>query len=91
MTHTPGPWHIETETDSFGWVNHAINNGHNYGADVNAANARLIAAAPELLESLEWVMSEVDEHQEECPQTVLSDEAKDMARAAIAKAKGTPC
>ena len=45
--HTPGPWRVETATDSFGWVNHAVNSGRDYGSEQNAANARLIAAAPE--------------------------------------------
>ena len=45
------------------------------------ANARLIAAAPELLEALELVMDRlVDRHE--------TDEAAVHARAAIAKAKG---
>lgn len=43
------------------------------------ANARLIAAAPELLEALEWLL---DSDEVECP------EALSVIRDAIAKAKG---
>ena len=51
MKHTPGPWTVNTATDSFGWVNHAINWGRNYGDEQNQANGVLIAAAPELLDT----------------------------------------
>ena len=57
------------------------------GSGQEEANARLIAAAPELLEALEWVLGEY--------QVIFTDEtgkteneAIAFARAAIAKAKG---
>lgn len=48
------------------------------------ANARLIAAAPELLEALEWLVSDLqsDGCEEHIPMSIYS------ARAAIAKARG---
>jgi hypothetical protein len=63
MSHTPGPWHIETEQ---GW--HRIYANHhipqialcpigpvaNNGDDID--NAQLIAAAPDLLEALQAIM-----------------------------------
>jgi hypothetical protein len=48
--------------------------------DESAANARLIAAAPDLLEALELWLSAADIH--------TFDDAKAKARATIARAKG---
>jgi len=67
--HTPGPWsklpsgeakfiplrahHCEKLGFCIGFVNYDINDGH---GSIPAANARLIAAAPELLEFVkEWL------------------------------------
>ena len=53
-----------------------------------AANARLIAAAPDLLQTLQWLICEADE---DMPSEHRSDSftsALDAAIAAIAKAKG---
>ena len=52
------------------------------------ANARLIAAAPDLLEALRNLLAEYNQHIPEdatCPHILL---AADAARAAIAKATG---
>lgn len=75
LTHTPGPW-AHTDYGSIKDANNAT------VAEVlpggRTADARLIAAAPDLLAALEEVVS-------------LSDRdhaAWDRARAAIAKAKG---
>lgn len=71
--HTPGPWAIRTSpiTDTENWV-YAINSPKN-GGDVICdppnmesslyywpANAKLIAAAPDLLEALNELMTPVD-------------------------------
>lgn len=69
MPHTPAPWKIDNS------INTAINKGDKHIAMVNyykcgnpevdvygdehEANARLIAAAPELLEALEEVVTEL--------------------------------
>jgi len=87
MKHTPGPWGVNTATDSFGWVNHAINWGRNYGEEENQANARLIAAAPELLEALIDVLEACD-GLGPCDCGASSTCAICKAQAAIAKAKG---
>lgn len=90
--HTPGPWsklpsgeakfiplrahHCEKLGFCIGFVNYDINDGH---GSIPAANARLIAAAPELLEFVkEWLDRQG------------SDEnyMTAKARAAIAKAIG---
>jgi len=53
---------------------------NNTVTDEMKANARLIAAAPEMLEALEWLMNPKDQLDEQ--------DALDAASAAIAKAKG---
>lgn len=83
--HTPGPWHIEHTV-------HVLDENRTRIADVcdrydgtnnnfrssAEANARLIAAAPELLEALEKLLAATSGHQE----------FRDAAYAAINKAKG---
>jgi len=63
--HTPGPWEIDPDTrPGMEWNNHIVDStgnlticfmSHSGGLspDRDKANARLIAAAPELLEALE--------------------------------------
>ena len=60
MRHTPGPWHVDSTH-----VRHAINTndvhiamgniGPGLTEDEGIANANLIAAAPELLDALQWL------------------------------------
>ena len=81
--HTPGPW-SQKGRDIF--------SGTTYIADVKAnrlvppeeaeANARLIAAAPELLEALRDLVSPYDGNMDGAPTSIK------LARAAIAKAGG---
>lgn len=93
--HTKGPWHIGgrhkcTTYDAYGQRVSDSFEGVMVTQRSDAecqANARLIAAAPELLEALEWVLGEY--------QVFFYDETGKMeneviafARAAIAKAKG---
>lgn len=87
--HTPGPWSVNDRRDSG-----VMNNGVYVMADRNfvrvfnewgddemqLANARLIAAAPELLEALKAAVDEVDGT---FPFAFL-----EAARSAIAKATG---
>lgn len=87
--HTPGPWRATLVNDT-GWaVGPNTADGPDYVADVHmlttgrsdedsAANARLIAAAPELLDALRALVST------ERPW----DEVHDQALRAIAKAEG---
>ena len=90
--HTPGPWFIErrtydnettsyrvTASDGHGW------SGNRYMAVsgcIDEHDARLIAAAPELLEALAEISL--------CSQSSMSskEECGRIARAAIAKATG---
>lgn len=84
--HTPGPWHVTAmhkgirpsfrspgENGGF-----AICEMYADGRDV-VANARLIAAAPELLEACEACLARDD---------IADDELGVILRAAIAKARG---
>jgi len=94
--HTPGPWsklpsgeakfiplrahHCEKLGFCIGFVNYDINDGH---GSIPAANARLIAAAPDLLEALKDLadLYDTDEGCRSLPEYIA-------ARAAIAKAIG---
>ena len=96
--HTPGPWRISGESattvqadyraiNSEGGVLIARalgypNSGYFPSDDEATANARLIAAAPELLESLERCFNIMNNG------GTWSIEDQAAARAAIAKAKG---
>lgn len=99
IKHTPGPWTLESR----GWDNQLIYgqdervpDGRRFIADVSLmfdgaeANARLIAAAPDLLEQLRVTVMYL---QSAC--TVMGKESRQMAleivdeaRSAIAKATG---
>lgn len=97
--HTPGPWEIGGSLISFdgkpvGFVLHNPESTKGLGklwprdcdrfaprlpeAD---ANARLIAAAPDLLDALRYIV-------EWNPDNWSAERARDLARAAIAKAEG---
>jgi len=87
--HTPGPWRLTTLPEGR-WVE--VYGGHpedDVAQAVGVPNARLIAAAPELLEALERISAIgewLDDDQDvfaACYRTWVIE-----ARAAIAKAKG---
>ena len=98
--HTPGPWKVVHEEERYpGWngpIPHSIGTSDGetiiarcpdgWGAEDNA-NARLIAAAPELLDALSEIMSHrtpiPDEDSDYVPRLII-----DQARAAIHKATG---
>lgn len=88
--HTPGPWFYSQESIDHDWYIVTINGGL-IVANVNShwrqvANARLVAAAPDLLEALKAVVSawEVTGPIEAAERM---DAAIHAARAAIAKAE----
>jgi len=98
--HTPGPWiakngaptfiplrahHCEKLGFSIGFVSWEKDDGRG----LPIANARLIAAAPELLEALQDVLSRIEKSEEwwmDCPDRGGFD--AEVIRAAIAKANG---
>jgi hypothetical protein len=90
MSHTPGPWLTTESTEHWGRVNVTIQAAFTANdiatawqgnTETNRANARLIAAAPELLDALELISTATD-------RGFGIDYAKGCARAAIAKARG---
>ena len=86
--HTPGPWYALSEGVTDAAIGYrAIIDAHGYTvcnpSPMGEANARLIAAAPELLRALEFAKNELHYH----PAT-RNSEALEVVRAAIAKATG---
>ena len=85
---TPGPWNYCADEPD--WVTYSNDNiavarvtRYNTDAEAQHANAKLIAAAPELLEVLKLILSYHDDGN-----CVLHKEDVSMARAAINKALG---
>lgn len=97
--HTPGPWRAEwttrrAEGEERGWHVFEEENTDDgmlielpdqYG-DNHEANARLIAAAPELLEVARMTVTHIENIQENCPLTEHEEALLQAADAAIAKA-----
>lgn len=96
-THTPGPWKvgsvgsvfsIQSDTHCVAFTNSGSKSPEAVKAKIHqdaeqAANARLIAASPELLKALEEAINWNSHDDEGFPAVWL-----DQARAALAKAKG---
>jgi hypothetical protein len=89
--HTPGPWQVFTTKDGTRFIGIGDADGVGVtdprfglwrGGQEREANARLIAAAPDLLEALKWAIERLDLLAEQ------SDRAE-TARAAIIKAEAT--
>ena len=102
-THTPGPWTIHSEAAnaaSGSPINSEIRGGHHVvvrlgtmHADSTKANARLIAAAPDLLAALQAIygkaMPKADYAGGKATHYLVPKALVDAARAAIAKAEET--
>lgn len=91
--HTPGPWHtggyssrIIYAGDGFAVADATVFHGRHEGE--HEANARLIAAAPELLDVLQEVTRCLAWHEEQHG-VGMDRKAVESARAAIAKATGS--
>jgi len=94
---TSGPWFVAPDgfsvTDKRVWLDEE---GARHGETPNIvifaetkANARLIAAAPEMLEALKAFLAYDEQDGESDVEMMLAyGKARDMARAAIAKAEG---
>jgi hypothetical protein len=96
QTHTPGPWELNGDTitgkdtdlnrSPIATVSHFYRN-----REIDQANARLIAAAPELLEALEqaknWIYTHLDS-MNEGQKTVHDMKVLHDCWDAIAKAEG---
>ena len=93
MTHTPGPWKVEKQRALNGGTYYRIydtDDAHSVIAQVIGDgrieyhdNARLMAAAPDLLEALENLLFRAAQFYGEIPLDAIR-----AARAALAKAKG---
>lgn len=97
--HTPGPWRAFLNK---GVIGVAPANGQYRAGDIAIcsdhdsrrtneeamANARLISAAPDMLEALEALHDEIDEYQRINNLGGHDNHVMKQARAAIAKAKG---
>lgn len=97
MNHTPGPWQADSEGregwavnyDSCAeWSHVAVVRPNSEGSrpvddDEAEANARMIAAAPELLAALKKLLNETDDGTQLCARHIVDD-----CKAAIAKAEG---
>ena len=95
MKHTPGPWINHGRIPQNGGLPHSSVGAKTLLARVyseaygdikqEAANARLIAAAPDLLEALNAMLTHMGMDEDEWSKPTF-----EQARAAIAKARGTP-
>jgi hypothetical protein len=90
--HTPGPWAAGFDPDDDTYfvyalvddVNDGLDIAHCYGPD-ELANARLMGAAPDLLEALQEMVSIVAIHQD-ATNTKFAWAEMEVANAAIARA-----
>ena len=95
--HTPGPWcfhgqhsEIHSAIDENGnQVIADMNSDNDFTREVNAANARLIASAPDLLAALDALVQRcVSLDRSATHEGMLNCEAMAHARTAIARARG---
>jgi len=97
--HTPGPWHVGTQPDTFhtifsesgrmrlekeGTCLYPVAKTIDFEGEDGEANARLIAAAPELLETCKMMLWLIESEQWE----KRFDGETTILRTAIAKAEG---
>jgi len=94
MNYTPGPWEADTNrnhvVDTRGLTVAAISPGAARSAEQRDANARLIAAAPELVEACWDAISQIEYLHEKFSPTRSGEAVLSRLRAAIAKA-GAEC
>ena len=88
MTHTREPWY-EANTGNYQSLIVSENTGENIAVVYDRKNADIIAAVPDLLNELEWVVEYFDEHPyltegEDCAEACWLFNAKQTIR----KAKG---
>lgn len=93
MTHTPGPWNIAIRNRHEGecapglWItganNTVVDTGNLKAWPLSDANARLIAAAPDMLAALRWLVEAVEDNDAGSLESAVA-----RAKAAIARATG---
>ena len=68
IKHTPGPWTVEPSMDL--WGHYIIQEAYDQTEDsedsfeIDEANAKLIAAAPDLLEACQWALAWLEEYEQ---------------------------
>jgi len=103
--HTAARWEVEEDGMGGMWVtgpdrnapvvcdivarSHYSENGNPILTEEDEANAKLIAAAPELFEALTAVMRLADAHDDRGPRLLPESEWR-QAKAALEKARGVP-
>lgn len=93
--HTPGPWHVGEGVaqriiyDSRGWpiADAKLFHGNSRSGE-DVPNARLIAAAPDMLEALKAIIDNDGGEGSKHYHAIKLFDAREKARAAIAKATG---
>jgi hypothetical protein len=96
MTHTPGPWKVKNSSQHHMAHDVVATDGRSVGTDwrdnAGLDDARLIAAAPDLLEALTLLRSLVNEggvpRYTVTPGAALNSVIEEVVDPAIAKAKG---
>ena len=92
--HTPGPWAIEKKSEGHSIVNRSFEGDEWCIAevykqtDIAIANANLIAAAPDLLEALDYALSALAHCRADKGYGSMQSRAAHLAANAIAKARG---
>ena len=92
--HTPGPWlivstYVRTAINTAQGIHVAmVNWWKGISVKEHEANARLIAAAPDMLEALEWLSNEFDCRDDEYGVVGFTRDEFRKAEAAIRKARG---
>lgn len=91
--HTPGPWKATEHGEIFSpepTPSHVASVNQFPNHSESEANARLIAAAPEMLEALIACRKDISTPISDHPWAIKQRKAHALADAAIAKAKGQP-
>ena len=95
MAHTPGPWRVEPDLSNIGKGGVTMSNGNALGtADdyewgyLRIEDARLIAAAPELLDAARRAVDVIGNTRDEFGLKLEAEKAYLALRAAIANAEG---
>ncbi len=90
VTHTPGPWKVKSGTEVYARET-PIADAWTFSSSIKVgkANAKLIAAAPDLLEALEACLEALPQ-ESSLPNTIETriGTILKMVKASIAKAKG---
>jgi hypothetical protein len=85
--HTPGPWtYTKCPCNQKGCSQFTISTQGGVGFE--EADARLISAAPDLLEALKGASKAIREYRSQGAPTAYWDDVEAQAKAAIAKAEG---